>query len=146
MTITYKLGRNESGNLQQLACPKDSPALVRALVFHPGNDCLDFKKPNNDGSTYGSYWSLNNIGVFRELRSRERLMELGTDDIGKLACRMYELLYGRQEQTYTAVPHFNPKNRHLRQILNELMTLDALEKKLVDEGAILLPAYAGKKG
>ena len=139
MTTIYTLGMNEGGNLQQLACPKCLSNIVKSLTIHPGTDCVEFRKRNHDGSTYGSYWLLNQMGVFKEMRSHDRLMEMHTTDVDKLANRMHELLYGKCEPHYTFEPRIDPKNKHLRQIVSELMTLHALERMLVDEGAIVLP-------
>ncbi len=144
MGIEYKLGQRESGTLE-ISC-EDPKAIITCLGIHGFGDCISFYKKNNDGSKLGSIWDLNNIGCFKELRSYERLKDMPKQEVKKLAARMYELLFiGRGNTKYGVVPCIDNNNVRFNQIYEQLLALQATEKKLVKSGELVFPAISEKE-
>ena len=125
MPSKYHSARETAGKLV-LECLIDSKTIVKRL-YMSDCDCLDFY------DTCGSFWELDGLGCFKELKAYERLAEMPLRDVSKLAARMYELLYRNtdSERHYKILPKVNIKNPKYRQILNELKDLQRTQKALI---------------
>ena len=84
MSVEYKLGKTPSGLYQELSCDKESSAIVRDMSIHTDTDCISFQKRIRDildgedilDGSFGSFWSLDKLGCFIELKPYIRLIKI----------------------------------------------------------------------
>jgi len=136
--IEYILGKTEYKKHPQLACEESMDAVVRCLIMTPKGDDVDFERRYNAKETRCASWGLNDLFCFRELQNYTRLVDMPQEGIGKLAGRMYELLYldTSHEDRYTRVPVIAAQNQVYGQILNELNVLQRTQRELLSTGKI----------
>ena len=116
----YILKFHESENFPKLVYSGKSFNYIKSLNMHSSQDCFEFLNENN----FGSYWGLNETSCFRELRNHRRLMEMPSSQIDALASRMSRLLFDN--------------NSKKGKILEELLTLQNIQKSLIDSKKIIL--------
>lgn len=127
----YQLRKSESGKYQQFACTARSDHLVRSVTMYGFGDAIDFFRKNRDGSTYGSMWSLTNLGCFPELGAYERLRDLRLNAVRQLAIRMSRLLFDTGARA--------------KPILEELLILQQAQNAALKSGRITFPAVSAEE-
>ncbi len=116
----YTLKFHETVNFPKLMYSGKSFNYIKSMNIHSSQDCLEFLNENN----FGSYWGLNEVSCFKELRNYRRLMEMPLNQIDALASRMSRLLFDNDSKK--------------GKILEELLTLQNMQKSLVDFKKIVL--------
>lgn len=149
MGIEYKLQTTSSGKYFGLFCEKESGAIIRHLRMYGFGDCISFERKTGKISRFGSDFGLSNLGCFKELKGYERLADMPEQDLGKLAARIYELLYtppnwGSKEY-YSTIPNVNASDKKYLKIINELHTLQNTQKIMVDSGKLVFPKISDEE-
>jgi hypothetical protein len=141
MSIEYKLAKTKSGKYHQLSC---DTAIVQTLSMYGFGDSISFMKTNKDGTNYGSYWGLRNLGCFPELKAYARLSDMPEPDLEKLAARIYMQLYTSNKRCNSKLPGIEEKPKFI-QIRDELKVLQGTQKKLADLGQIVFPEISAEE-
>ena len=127
----YRLRKSESGTYQQFACNKSSDNVVRSLTMYGFSDCIEFYRKNKDNSTYGSAWTLSNLGCFPELKPYERLKDMSLNEVRLLATRMSRLLFDTGARA--------------KPILEELVVLQKAQQAALKSGKAKIPSISEKE-
>lgn len=147
MSIEYRLGKTNSGRYHQLESDESAETIIKNMSMFGFGDCINFGRKNKDGLTFGSDWGLGNIGCFRELQPYTRLADMSKQDVRRLAARMYELIYmtfGGNER-YNVEPQIDETKQEYQQILEELITLQETQKRLIASGEVVFPEISAEE-
>jgi hypothetical protein len=145
MVTEYNLGKTNSGK-PSITCNDNTDSIIKDLSMYGFGDCISFYV-NGPGSIYGSDWGLNNLGCFKELRNYERLSDMPHQSVEYLAKRIYELLFMKNpsDERYQVKPIVDTKDVRYIQILEELKTLQKMQKEMVSSGKVVFPEISSEE-